>query len=426
MSISSNLATLGALMKTNLETKGVNGLNSNMGLTTLANKILDIPNTQPFILAASKNRIHSNESIHLVAVLNETELSKNLPVEFTVRSSGLLFYFEDESDLLAAYSEDECTIDEPCTFQFKLHSSIATCRVESGNSIVTIDVGGIINQEGSDSICKLVWDGSELTLYVNLNDRTANYLSSSSFNKSDITFYCDNCEDVYITERCESPVYINSFVNPDTSGVASISYTGGGVGDLICTAKHGTLTKTVTVEDYMFNPLLDGNDSITKWTNMTNTTGNGVFTSHGSFLTDGWSNNGNWQLDFDVKANDWKYVGLMPICDANINPFTDAKVANYAFTTWEGITYGGGFGSSVVSQDTLSKITDTSNWHHYRMEKLSATKIRVTIDNTYKAVLNVPNLANIQTLHIGTRDNPSSRNTGGLIQFKNIKVKSIS
>ena len=42
MSISENLYNLGALLKTNLETKGINGLTGNEGLTTLANKILDI------------------------------------------------------------------------------------------------------------------------------------------------------------------------------------------------------------------------------------------------------------------------------------------------------------------------------------------------------------------------------------------------
>lgn len=426
MSISSNLSTLGALIKNNLELKGVSGLNSNMGLTTLANKILDIPNTQPFVLVASKNRIQGSEQSHFVATLSDDELAKNLPVEFTIKNSSLLFYFEDESDLLDAYSEDECTIDEPCTFTFTLPDGAGLCRVESGNDTVSIDLGSIANEYGNNCLCKLVWDGSELKLYADGDVTATISLSSSSWNKPDITFYCTNCEDVYITKGLELPVYIHSSVNPNSSGVASISYTGNGVGDLICTAKHGTLTRQVTVEDYSFNPLLDGSDSITKWTNMTNTTSDGVFTSHGSFLTDGWSNSGLWQLDFDIKATDWKYIGLMPICDANINPFTDAGVTNYAFTTWEGITYGGGFGSSVVSQDTLSKITDTTNWHHYRMEKLSSTKIRVTIDNTYKAILNVPNLANIQTLHIGTRDNPSSRNTGGLLQFKNIKVKSIS
>ena len=42
MSLSENLYNLGALMKTNLEKKGVTGLTGNEGLTTLANKILDI------------------------------------------------------------------------------------------------------------------------------------------------------------------------------------------------------------------------------------------------------------------------------------------------------------------------------------------------------------------------------------------------
>lgn len=42
MSLSENLHNLGALMKTNLEEKGINGLTGNEGLTTLANKILDI------------------------------------------------------------------------------------------------------------------------------------------------------------------------------------------------------------------------------------------------------------------------------------------------------------------------------------------------------------------------------------------------
>lgn len=42
MSLSENLYNLGALLKTNLEYKGITGLTGNEGLTTLANKILDI------------------------------------------------------------------------------------------------------------------------------------------------------------------------------------------------------------------------------------------------------------------------------------------------------------------------------------------------------------------------------------------------
>ena len=94
-------------------------------------------------------------------------------------------------------------------------------------------------------------------------------------------------------------------------------------------------------------------------------------------------------------------------------------------TTWEGITYMGGLGSSVVSEDPMSKITSTNIWHHVTIKKLSATQVEIIINNTYHSIRNVPNLANLTTLHIGTRDNPASRNTGGIIQYKNINIKSL-
>lgn len=172
----------------------------------------------------------------------------------------------------------------------------------------------------------------------------------------------------------------------------------------------------------LFNPPLDGTDSITKWTNMTNKTENGVFYTHGSFLTDGWSNEGLWILDFDVSCPSWRYIGLMPICSAEINPFTDAKKSSYAYTTWEGINYGNGFNSSVVSQEGSPNITDR-NWHHYHIEKLSSTQLKIVIDSTYTAIVNVPNMVNHSILHIGSRDNPSSRNSGGIVELKNILVQ---
>ena len=51
MSISENLHNLGALMKTNLEEKGIDGLTGNEGLTTLANKILDIKSSSKNVVA---------------------------------------------------------------------------------------------------------------------------------------------------------------------------------------------------------------------------------------------------------------------------------------------------------------------------------------------------------------------------------------
>jgi len=172
----------------------------------------------------------------------------------------------------------------------------------------------------------------------------------------------------------------------------------------------------------IWEPPLDGTDPITSWTTMTNTTGDGVFQSHGSFLTNGWSNAYNWRLEFDVQTDNWTYIGLMPICMEEINPFTDAKATSYALTSWEGISYFGGFGlSSWDSSISMSKITD-HNTHHICITKLSSTKLKIEIDNTYVAIGNYNNLPNATVLHIGTRDNPSSRNYGGIINYSNIKV----
>lgn len=211
----------------------------------------------------------------------------------------------------------------------------------------------------------------------------------------------------------------------NNNGEASVVYVASGVGDVNVTFSLRTvLQKTYVIEDWLFNPPLDGTDNITLWSNLTNKTENGIFTSHGSFLTDGWSNKGNWILDFDVRCTDWTYVGLMMFCDARINPFTDAKNVNYSYTTWEGLNYGGGFGATIISQTSMSKINN-SNWHHYTITKLSDTQIEIVIDKKYTAVVNVPNLINAETLHIGSRDNQAGRNYGGLVNLKNIKVKAL-
>ena len=178
----------------------------------------------------------------------------------------------------------------------------------------------------------------------------------------------------------------------------------------------------IVLNEILFNPPLDGTDQITKWTNMTNTTSNGIFQSHGSFLTEGWSNEGLWQLDFDVQCNNWKYIGLMPLCDARINPYTDAKQAQYAATTWEGLSIPHGFSATWVKTCSFSKITD-KNWHHVTMKKIASNQVQIFIDGGYEHIWQSDVFAGISELHFGTRDNEYSRNYGGIINFKNIIVK---
>ncbi len=211
----------------------------------------------------------------------------------------------------------------------------------------------------------------------------------------------------------------------ENNGTYSYTYNSQGNGDLTLTAKCNEISSnTVTVYDYLCVPPLNGTDGITKWTSATNNTSNGVFNSHGSYLSNGWDNSGLWQLDFDVRTSNWKYIGLMPVCSSEINPFTDAKVASYAMTSWEGISFFGGMGLSSWDNypSNFSKITSTNTTYHITIKKLSSTKVEIHIGD-YVAIGNYNNLPNHSTLYIGTRDNPSSRNYGGVPQLSNIVVK---
>lgn len=209
----------------------------------------------------------------------------------------------------------------------------------------------------------------------------------------------------------------------DANGIATYTYESTGAGEIEFIAScRDIVSETYAVQDYLFKPPLDGTDAITSWTSMTNKTEDGIYYSHGSFLTDGWNNEGLWQLDFDVCSSNWGYVGLMPVCSEEINPYTDAKSKNYAMTSWEGLAYFGGLDQTVISETTMSKITSLNTWHHVTIQKLNDLYCKIIINNTYESIRRYNNLQNLSELHLGTRDNAYGRNEGGIIQFKNIKV----
>ena len=177
-------------------------------------------------------------------------------------------------------------------------------------------------------------------------------------------------------------------------------------------------------------PSLDGTENIVSWSTMDNLTGNGIFRTHGGYLDEGWSNTGLWELSFDyryVKGNlggATKYIGLMPLCSSEINPFTDAKGANYAMTSWEGSLNFNGLGRSdwISSPSSTPSVTQT-DWNHYDITKLSSTRLQIVLNDTYTWIGEFPNLENLETLYIGSRDNPAGRTSGGYVEYKNIIVK---
>ena len=103
---------------------------------------------------------------------------------------------------------------------------------------------------------------------------------------------------------------------------------------------------------------------------------------------------------------------------------TTPKTANYAIDTWEGGFSFSGLGRNgwISSPGTSPSRDIQSDWTHLEITKLSATRLQIVINDTYTWVGEFPNLANLDILYIGSRDNPSDRNKGGYILFKNIIV----
>lgn len=182
-------------------------------------------------------------------------------------------------------------------------------------------------------------------------------------------------------------------------------------------------TNPTKEQSILFEPALDGTDEITSWSG-TNITEDGTYSGRGSFLTEGWSNEGLWQLDFDVSYKNSWYVGIMPICSEEINPFTDAKGKQYALTAWEGVAALTGLNSTSVGPVNY-KYQSPDIFHHATLKKIAEDKLIWYFDSN-EWEITAPNLKNLQTLHIGIRDNPASRNYGGTVVYKNIKVVSLN
>lgn len=180
-------------------------------------------------------------------------------------------------------------------------------------------------------------------------------------------------------------------------------------------------TKTI-----LFEPPLDGTDEITSWSGI-NKTYDGIYEGHGSYLTTGWSNEGLWELECDVAysgGGTTGYVGIMPICSEEINPFTDAKGKEYALSAWEGQALVTGLNLTAVGPINY-KYSGREYYHHLVIKKVNDTKLEYYFDDNVWYIT-APNLANLETLHIGVRDNPADRRSGFNILYKNIKVWSLN
>lgn len=170
-------------------------------------------------------------------------------------------------------------------------------------------------------------------------------------------------------------------------------------------------------------PPLDGTDEITSWTSGTNNTADGIFTSHGSVLTQGWNNTDSWTVEYEYRYTSTTYIGVLFLCD-DTKITADSLMAGHALGTWEGgfpPNWGGG-NTIISSPDSFSKPSQTQ-WNHIKITKLSSNTIELILNDTYTWVYQLTQLPNWSELHFGSKNNPSSPNTGGNIQFRNIVIE---
>ena len=175
---------------------------------------------------------------------------------------------------------------------------------------------------------------------------------------------------------------------------------------------------------------LSNNNTLQVWNNFkTNEISENVYTGGGSYIKEGWSNQGLWQMDFDYKysvsQSRFSYVGLMPICPGEIIINTsDSIVENHAMITWEMGASLWGMESICTEGPSSYKYNNATEYQHVTIKKIDPTTIEFYFDNN-KWIYSVPKLSQLDTLYFGLRDNVASRSAtskGATISVKNLKV----
>lgn len=177
-------------------------------------------------------------------------------------------------------------------------------------------------------------------------------------------------------------------------------------------------------DNIIFQPPLDGTDEITSWAG-TNKTYDGIFDVHGGILSDGWSNEGLWQLEYDVAYSGKNtvmngYVGVLTMCVEKIQNYSVGMEGKKALETWEGQASPHGLNAKIIGP-TQYAYTNRREYHHAILRKTSDTTLEFEFDgNTW--FYTIDNLSDFGTLYIGARNNPASPGSGENIYLKNIIV----
>ena len=217
----------------------------------------------------------------------------------------------------------------------------------------------------------------------------------------------------------------------DDDGKATIDYISQGLGDVKIIATYDNLeSNELIIHDYLYAPSFTS-DNPTPTTRLDNgyqvSQSNGELTLIGGCISDGWSNEGLWECDYDVKWNGTRYQWFRTLM---------ALPNTILMGAWEGCIASptSGLGSNVQrdNNDCLTVVhrsiwdNPSTPWIHINIKKTSPTTLVVTktgdtANNGTVTFTNCDLLDSYEKMSVGATSNGGS--VIGKPTFKNFRVK---
>ena len=371
MSIASDLAALGATLKSNLEAKGITGLNSNMGLTTLANKILNISTnsgiklqlyyTYPdgWVGKLTQNGVgiaNANVVVHEYSWADQDNFDYVLWAPISTDQNGEIILPPPAS--------------MPSLVRYVLeYNGVFSNIVEINDVVACYDSGSGVSNLYISATDDIVGEGDTLSIEARVTDSNGNGLIGEVVTFS---FYQNNS------------VFDTFEIVTDSYGDAVCEYIGQNRGDVTVVVECMSLQETYVLSDIRFydKGTVDNSSLYTKSGNVTITQDSDhyvlVSSTSNCFLKLP-SLPSEFRVELEVKSN--KGGGVL-VGNGNLGYGTGIGVYNEPSSTLLGVFTNNGWSRTAIQ---VSNVLDTTHYFRYIITR-TGTNVNVTIkdasDNT--------------------------------------------
>ena len=220
----------------------------------------------------------------------------------------------------------------------------------------------------------------------------------------------------------------------DDDGKATIDYISQGLGDVKIIATYDNLeSNELIIHDYLYAPSFTS-DNPTPTTRLDNgyqvSQSNGELTLIGGCISDGWSNEGLWECNYDVKWNGTRYQWfrtLMALPNTALLGGWEGWLVNPQTSLGNNVQRDNNDCLTVVHQSIWDN--PSTPWIHINIKKTSPTTLIVTktgdtANNGTVTFTNCDLLDSYEKMSVGATSNGGS--VIGKPTFKNFRVKRIA